>query len=805
MGNDFLGAIRDSASHHPFVSPPKPLMPSFAESQKSDPTDIFAFARKLQTAIWVYDISRKRIIHANASACALWNAETEAELKQRDLSKGMTNTVAKRLEQYLSDFEAGHGSFQENWTLFPKGLPVTIDVIYSGFRLPDNRMAMLCESLGQKDQTNDTLRSLKALLHTDVTIGLFSFEGKLLYQNPAARDFTPNRDMTLADFYVSPEEYKACRKDWLNGKDTQSISKMHTSEGEIWFDLSVKVSLDAVTGEKALLATGVDVTNLKTMEAEVEWKQRQLEASFSTSHDAIIIFDAEGFMLEANDRAEEMFGFQREDVIGKDMADYIIPERHRSLHHDSLKYVASARGNAHETFRTEIEAMRINGEEFMSELSVSRSRGEDEDIFVAYIRDISKAKAAEQALIDAKLAAEAANLAKTTFLANMSHEIRTPMNGVLGVLDILRRTELTEEQRNYTDIIDRSGNTLLTILSDILDLSKIDSGKEMVHPEPCDLKKVVRDSVNLFSASANEKGLRLSWQYDPTLATKFIADPNRIQQILSNLIGNAIKFTPDGSIDIGVSGKLRNDKTDLEITVTDTGIGIEKSKVKSIFEAFTQAENSTTRKFGGTGLGLTISRRLAEAMKGSLTVESEPGVGTTFKLKLTLKEIRQNDKPVQDPQRKSRRVAKDESHKSGGRSLQSKLNFLIVEDDDVNQMVLKSYLTHPKIELTLAETGLEAVEAFRRQHFDLVFMDVSMPVMGGEKATQIIRNEELKAKRARTPIICVTAHAMKSDRGNFLRAGMDDYLSKPLRKEDLFKVMKKWLKARSHSPSAKSA
>ncbi len=770
-------------------------MPSSAKSQKSDTTDRFAFAKKLQTAIWVYDIRHKRIIHANASACELWNAETEAELKQRDLSKGMTSTVAKRLEQYLSDFEAGHGSFQENWTLFPRGLPVTIDVIYSGFRLPDNRMAMLCESLGQKAQTNDTLRSLKALLHTDIAIGLFSFEGKLLYQNPAARDFTPNREMTLADFYVRPEEYEACRKAWQNGEDTRSISKMHTSEGEIWFDLSVKVSLDAVTGEKALLATGVDVTNLKTMEAEVEWKQRQLEASFSTSHDAIIIFDAEGLMLEANDRAEDMFGFKREDVIGKDMADYIIPERHRSLHYNSLKYVASDRGNSHETFRTEIEAMRINGEEFMSELSVSRSRGEDVDIFVAYIRDISKAKAAEQALIDAKLAAEAANLAKTAFLANMSHEIRTPMNGVLGVLDILRRTNLTEEQKEYTDIIDKSGNSLLTILSNILDLSKIDSGKEILYPEACDIKTIIKQAADLFSASANQKGLNIAWHYQAGLPTHFMADANRILQILSNLVGNAIKFTSEGVINIRAEGQQKAEITELEITVSDTGIGIEPNKLSSIFEPFTQAENSTTREFGGTGLGLTISRQLAEAMNGTLTVESQPGVGTSFMLKLPLNEVKRKPlTPSSDVQQVSTFSQKNPTHKKQLATRQG-LKFLIAEDDEINLMVIKSYLKHPKISLTIAKTGLEAVEAYRQQDFDLIFMDVSMPVMGGEDATHIIRNEEMNTGRNRTPIICVTAHAMKSDRERFLRAGMDDYLSKPFSKKDLIQTMTKWLRA----------
>jgi PAS domain S-box-containing protein len=757
----------------------------------------FALARQLKTAVWVYDICNKRIVHANKAACELWDARDEDELRRRDLSIGMTNTVATRLKHYQSDFESGGNSFKESWTLFPNGSPKTIDVVYSGFRLPDSRMAMLCESLGRKTQSDENLRSLKALLHTDVAVGLFSFEGQLLYQNPSARHFTADQEMTLADFFVCPKDYDRCRAAWEIGEDTRSVSKMNTTEGEIWFDLSVKVSLDAVTGERALLATGVDVTNLKNMESEVVSKQRQLEASFATSHEGIIIFDHRGYILETNKRAEELFGFKRKGVIGSDMADHIIPERYKALHYQSLKHVTSAKGDSHETFRTEIEAMRVNGEEFMCELSISRNRGEDEDIFVAYIRDISEAKIAEQALIDAKRAAEDANVAKSAFLANMSHEIRTPMNGVLGVLDILRRTDLTPQQMEYTEIMDKSGNSLLSILSDILDLSKIESGKQMLYPELCNLRTVLKNSVNLFSACANEKGLVLKSSYAPSLPSYFIADANRIQQIISNLLGNAIKFTSRGMIEIRVNGKVKNNKLHIIITVADTGIGIEDEKLEVIFDAFTQAENSTTRKYGGTGLGLTISRQLAEIMDGTLTVSSEVGKGTAFTLEIPLLYGKAKKPKKTEPSTPVNLMGKNTPPKNRSNSLiePKPLNFLIVEDDQINRMVIKSYLEHPRIKLSVAKTGLEAVQACEQKKFDLIFMDVSMPVMGGVEATQIIRkNERTKNQSHRTPIICVTAHAMRSDRQKFLEAGMDDYLSKPLKRVDLIKAMTKWLK-----------
>lgn len=264
-------------------------------------------------------------------------------------------------------------------------------------------------------------------------------------------------------------------------------------------------------------------------------------------------------------------------------------------------------------------------------------------IFIILIRSLLKNRKnlllSQKKLVESEKKAQSANRAKSEFLANMSHEIRTPLNGVLGMLDVLRRTELNEQQMFYTDIIRKSGTNLLVVLSDILNLSKIEAGKTTIKSEPCDLKEVVGDVVTLFNASANEKQLTVGYHYDSGLPEKFVTDINAIRKVVSNLVGNAIKFTSKGGVFVQVTGEIVGNVTNVEISVQDTGIGIEKDKIELIFEDFAQVESSTTRKFGGTGLGLTVSRKVVDLLGGQISVSSTAGEGTEFKVKLPLNTI----------------------------------------------------------------------------------------------------------------------------------------------------------------------
>ena len=410
--------------------------------------DQFGLARRLRTAIWVYDTDRKRIAFANQSACDLWGAEDEKSLKERDLSVGMSQTVANRLRQYQADFIAHNAEFNETWTIHPNGVPTTVNVIYKRFQMPDGRVAMLCEVVDEAIKSTETLLSTQALLHTDVNIALFNLEGEALYKNPAARTVFPHKGSSLDLIFSSNGEFTSCQNNWQTKGECRDVTKLKTSQGERWFDISIKQCLDPISSEDALLVTALDITELKDLKAKTDIYQEQLEATFSTSLDGIIIIDAEGNVLEFNTAAQRIFGYQKADILNNNIAELIVPERHRTSFYKTLADIHKSDGAMGTSERTEVNAIRANGEEFMSEMAISQSRDSNGDILIMYIRDISKAKAAEKALILAKEAAVSANNAKSEFLAIMSHEIRTPMNGVLGMLDVLSRTQLTENRRN---------------------------------------------------------------------------------------------------------------------------------------------------------------------------------------------------------------------------------------------------------------------------------------------------------------------------------------------------------------------
>ncbi len=387
----------------------------------------------------------------------------------------------------------------------------------------------------------------------------------------------------------------------------------------------------------------------------------------------------------------------------------------------------------------------------------------------------------QASLRKAKLEAESASEAKSSFLANMSHEIRTPLHGVLGMIAVVLESELTDEQRRQLQLARHSGLLLHSIVNDVLDISKIDAGKTVVELCDFDLHAALREVVGLMLPRAREKALDLTLSYSSELPDWFRADVAKIRQIMLNFIGNALKFTANGSVAVTVNPiDASPGRGNVRIAVQDTGIGLSTAQQARLFEKFSQADSSTTRKYGGTGLGLAICKRLAETMGGAVGVVSAPGAGSTFWTTLPLT-------PVTPPE-----TAANSEIAGAPPRLEWQGRILVAEDNPINQKILAHLLQRRGLTVDTAPNGRDAVEMALHTRYAVVFMDCQMPEMDGYQATAEIRSHESQGALPRTPIVAMTANAMAGDRERCLRAGMDEYVSKPVTVTELERVLSHW-------------
>ncbi|MGB6197980.1 MAG: response regulator [Candidatus Acidiferrales bacterium] len=517
---------------------------------------------------------------------------------------------------------------------------------------------------------------------------------------------------------------------------------------------------------------------------EIRSSEERYRQIVETALDSFIESDSDGIVTDWNAQAEATFGWPRSEAIGQSLYQTIVPDHYRDQRKQIIRDLLAAGQASGMKRRVETTMFRRDGSEFPVELSIALIRTGGTARFGTFLRDITERKRSEQEAIAAREAAEAGSRAKSEFLANMSHEIRTPLNGVIGMTDLALGTELTPEQREYLDTVKISADSLLTVINDILDFSKIEAGKVDLELKDFNLRDLLETTLKMLSLRADEKGLELLCEIGPTVPEVVCGDSNRLRQIVVNLVGNAIKFTEHGEVALNVQAEAEDgtDRT-LHFTVSDSGIGIPIEKQTSIFEPFAQADNSTTRKYGGTGLGLTISKRLVALMDGKIWVESEVGRGTQFHF---TGHVKTSEKP-----RDVGTIAPAETLRG--------VRVLIVDDNRTNRRILEGMLKRWEMKSTSVEDGKKALMELaaaraRRESFALILTDMHMPGMDGFALIEQIRQ---RPELSTAMIMMLTSAGHRGDGARCQELGVAAYLLKPIRQSELREAIAQVLGAQS--------
>jgi len=474
--------------------------------------------------------------------------------------------------------------------------------------------------------------------------------------------------------------------------------------------------------------------------------------------------------VEVNGAYEKFFGMTSADFVGKKHS-YLFPITHAVF----MDHINKSKDKLSKGGSIQIKDFYSERYDRWFEFSIYSPK---ENEIVTIVTDITDIKISEKKLIEAKDIAESANKAKSEFLANMSHEIRTPINGMLGMIDLTLLTGLSEEQKDNLITAKACANSLLSLINDVLDFSKMEAGKVSIESLNFNIKEFIEELVKTHTPAINEKGLELNYTFSSSIPDFLIGDPNRLRQILNNLISNSIKFTEKGDITIAIKKiSETNDEVELKFLVSDTGIGIAAEDKERLFESFCQLDNTYTKRYAGSGLGLAITKNLVELMGGSIGLESELGKGSSFYFYLKFKIGYKIEEKIDYIPKISKSVRQ--------------LKILLVEDDEINQKVFLKMLLEKSHIVDIANDGLEAVEFFKENDYDVILMDIQMPNMNGVEAHNRIREIEKSNNLRHTPIVAITAYALKGDRERFLAMGFDDYISKPIQMNELFLMLNK--------------
>ena len=519
-----------------------------------------------------------------------------------------------------------------------------------------------------------------------------------------------------------------------------------------------------------------DITEKKLSELAIQESEEKFRNIFESFQDIYYRTDVYGKITMVSPSCHELSGYHPDEVIGRHITEFYVNPKKQSMLIRELVRTGTVRNYENNLILKDGNIMQS-----ISNIRLIYGKEGKPMAVDGVVRDITYLKKASEDLLNAKEIAEKSLKVKETFLANMSHEIRTPMNGIIGMIDLLTETNLDGEQIKYVQTIKKSSETLLTILNDILDLSKIEAGKMQLRVSVVSIENIIEKLYSLFYQQANAKNIMLMYSISPEIPKHILVDEIRLLQILSNLTSNSIKFTDRGSVKVNLTVQERWDKKlKIKAEVIDTGIGISEDNLKKLFESFSQVDTSSTKTYAGTGLGLVISKELCRIMNGEIGVETEVGKGSSFWFTFETEEA-ENVIPAFKPAAKAGIANTFKSYKP---------KILLVDDNGINLLVASEILKKSGCEVDTIDNGIDAIEKVKSEKYDLIFMDIQMPKMDGITATREMKKLKIPGL---PPIIAMTAYSMKEDKEKFLIGGMDDYLAKPIKSENLIYKVKEWV------------